>query len=93
MKIKKCSKFVCNLHDKKNCCSHKSFKTSKSYGLVFKKMYKVMKLNQKAWMKPYIYMNTKLRKEAENEFEKYFFKLTNNSIFGKFMANIRKHSL
>ena len=52
-----------------------------------------MKLNQKAWMKPYIYMNTKLRKEAENEFEKYFFKLTNNSIFGKFMANIRKHSL
>ena len=58
-KIEKCNKLVCNIHDKENCCTHKSFKRSIKYGLILKKVHRVIQFNQEACLKPYIDMDTK----------------------------------
>ena len=59
--------------------------------LVLKNVHSVIKLNQKAWLNPQIDMNTDLREKGKNDFEKDFFKLMNNGIFGKNIENVRKH--
>ena len=92
MKINKCSKLVCILYDKENYVIHiRALKKALNHGLVLKNVHKVIKCYQEAWLKPYIDMNTKLRTEAKNYFEKDFFKLMNNSVFKKTMENVRNH--
>ena len=51
----------------------------------------MIKVNQNAWLKPCIDMNTYLRKSVKNDFEKYFFKLMNNAVLGRITGNLRKH--
>ena len=92
MKVNKCKKLVCNLFNKKKYVAHiNTLKQALNHGLKFKKIHRVIEFNQEAWLKPYIDMNTELRKLGRNDFEKDLFKLMNNSVFAKTMENIRKH--
>ena len=85
-------KLVPNLFNKKQYVVHiRALRQALNHGLILKKVSRVIQFEQSAWPKPYIEMNTRLRKNATNEFEKDFFKLMNNSVFGKTMENIRNH--
>ena len=87
IKINKCNKLVCNLYDKKNYAAHiRSIKQALNHGLILKKFHRAIQFNQEAWLKKYIDMNTELRKQAKNDFEKDFI----SSVFGKTMENIKK---
>ena len=92
IKIDKCKKLVCDLRNKKRYVVHiMSLKQALNHGLKLKRVHRIIEFSQKAWLKPYIDMNTELRKLAKDDFEKDLFKLMNNAVFGKTMENIRKH--
>ena len=79
------------MQDKENYVVHmRALKQTLNHGLILKKVPRAIQFNQKAWLKPYIEMNTNLIKEAKTEFEKDFFKLMNNAVFGKAIENVRK---
>ena len=91
-KINKVEKLITSIEDKENYVIRiRALKQALSHGLVLKKVHRVIEFRQEAWLKPYIDMNTKLRTEAKNYFEKDYFKLMDNSVFGKTMENVRNH--
>ena len=92
MIINKTKKLVCNLHNTKNYVAHINIlKQALNHGLKLKKVHRVIEFEQEAWLKKYIDFNTDLRAKATNDFEKDFFKLMNNAVFGKTMENVHKH--
>ena len=67
MKIENVEKFVNNLHDKTEYVIHtRNSKEALTQKLIFEKVHRVASFNQDAGLKPYIYMNTKLRQKAKN---------------------------
>ena len=92
MKIDKCNKLVCSLYDKiKYVVYKRALKEALNHGLILKKVHTVIEINQEACLKEYIDINTELRIDAKNDFERDFFRLMNSTVFGKTMENIMKH--
>ena len=92
IKINKSYKLHAVCMIKKLRFSSKIFKASIKSWSSTKKFYRKIQFNQEAFLKPYIGMNTKLRRVGKNDdLEKDFFNVLNNSVFGKAMKNVRKH--
>ena len=90
MKVNGVENLIPNLYDKKRYIIHiRALDQALKHGLVLERIHRVIEFKQLAWMKEYIDFNTKLRTAATSDFEKDFYKLMNNSVFGKTMENIR----
>lgn len=83
-----CKKLISNLKSKERYAVH--YRTLKLYlelGMTLSKIHRIISFSQSRWLKPYIDFNTERRQHAANEFEKDFFKLMNNAVFGKTMVS------
>ena len=90
MKEDKSKKLIPNLCNKRKYGVHyRLLKFYLSHGLILKKVHRIVSFDQEAWLKPYIDFNTQMRAKANTEFEKNFFKLLINSIYGKCCENVR----
>ena len=91
MKVNGVEKLICHFKPRKNYVIHyRALRQCLELGMKITNVHKGISFYQSPWMEPYIRKNTELRKCAANNFEKDFFKLMNNSVFGKTIENIRK---
>lgn len=91
--ITKNKKLMLTLYDKKNYIIHyRMLKLVLEHGLVLKKVHRVLQFRQSKWLEEYINLNTQYRSEATNQFEKDFYKLMNNTIYGRTLENLRNRS-
>ena len=91
MIVNSVEKLICHFKPRKNYVVHyRNLRQYLEMGMRLTAVHRGISFNQSSWMEPYIRKNTELRKTAANSFEKDFFKLMNNSVFGKTIENIRK---
>ena len=73
IEINKCTKLVCTMQNKEKYVIHiRALKQALNHGLKLIKVPKITQFDQEAWLKPYIDLNTNIRKDAKNNFEKDF---------------------
>ena len=91
MKVDDVKKLIANLGNKANYVVHyRNLKLHLSLGMKLTKIHRLLKFKQSDWMKKYIQFNTEKRMNAVHDFEKDFFKLIINSVYGRTMENLRK---